>query len=308
MIKRAIPACFLLVLSPLYLSASLHAQKDQPPVFRTNVEVVNVLATVRASDGSYVSDLTKDEFEVYEEGIPQEIQYFQFESGADARPLNIVLLMDTSGSLKSKLDFVKQAAFSFLRETLRENKDMAAAVQFDSEINLVQDFTFDLRLLENSIQSMLPAGGATKLFDAIWVSVEDLLKHEVGRNVVVVLSDGEDTRSVTSADEAMRAAQSEDVILSAIGIKSGRFASDFGRLKKLARSTGGLFFDSRLSLEELQEAFRKIHLDITNQYNIGYVSSVPERDGSFREIQVKVKRRGLKVNHRKGYYVPKPNS
>jgi Ca-activated chloride channel family protein len=265
--------------------------------------VVNILCTVRKRD-RYITDLTKENFEVFEDGVKQEIQYFGLEAGEDAQPLNVVLLIDTSGSVKDKLFFEQEAANVFLQETLRKNKDLAAVVQFDSEINLAQDFTYDLRLLENSIED-IRAGGATKLYDAIWLAVDELLRHEVGRRLLVILSDGDDTQSVTKDDDAIKLSQEHDVLIFGIGIKGGRSRANFGKLKEFARETGGLFFNSKARLDELEQAFRKINQAIKSQYSIGYVSSNARKDDSFREIVVKVAGKGLKVSHRKGYYAEK---
>jgi Ca-activated chloride channel family protein len=274
-------------------------QEEEPPVFRTEVEVVNVICTVRKNK-RYIKDLTKEDFEIYEDKVKQNIEYFAFEAGEEAQSLNIVLLVDTSGSVKDKLRFEQLAADAFLEETLRPKKDLAAVVQFDSEINLVQDFTYDLKTLGHSIED-IKAGGATKLYDAIFVSVDDLLRHEVGRKLLVVLSDGADTQSQMKSDDAVRMAQEHDVMIFGIGVQGARARSDFGTLKRFAERTGGLFFNSKVSLEELRKAFSAINQAIKNQYSLGYVST-GRRQGSFREIKVKVKRRGLKVNHRRGYY------
>jgi len=279
--------------------SSLAIQEQERPVFRTEVEVVNIICTVRKNN-RYLTDLTKEDFEVYEDDVKQEIEYFAFESGDEAQPLNIVLLVDTSGSVKDKLTFEQLAADAFLEETLRPKKDLAAVVQFDSEINLVQDFTYDLRTLSSSIES-INAGGATKLYDAIFVSVDDLLRHEVGRKLLVILSDGADTQSLMKSDDAIRISQEHDVMIFGIGVQGGRSRSDFGTLKKFAERTGGLFFNSKVSLEELRRAFSAINQAIKNQYSLGYISN--NKDGEeFREIDVKVKGRGLKVSHRRGYY------
>lgn len=280
----------------------LNGQQDKPPVFRTNVEVVNILCTVRRKN-DYITDLTKEDFTVSEDGIPQEITYFSLETDENAQPLNIVLLVDTSGSVKDKLFFEQQAAAIFLEETLRKDKDLAAVVQFDSEINLAQDFTYDIDLLENSIES-IRAGGATKLYDAIFVSVDELLKHEVGRRVLVILSDGDDTQSIVTDDEAIKVSQDNDVMIFGIGVQGGRSRANFGKLKQFSRETGGLFFNSKARLENLREAFSKINQAIKNQYAIGYISTNQERDGSFREIKIEVNKRGMEVAHRKGYYAP----
>jgi VWFA-related protein len=212
-------------------------------------------------------------------------------------------LIDTSGSVKDKLGFLQEAASEFLSQTLRKNKDLAAVVQFDSEVSLIQDFTYDYSVLEDAILS-IRAGGSTKLYDAIWVSVNELLRHEVGRRMLVILSDGADTQSMTRDNEALKVAQEQDVVIYGIGVRSARFDSDFGKLKKFAEGTGGLFFNSNVDLQKIREAFRRINRGIKNQYALGYVSTNPRRDGSFREVKVRMKRSGLNVTHRKGYYAP----
>jgi len=276
---------------------------DQGPVFKTSVDVVDIYCTVQ-KDGKYVTNLTRNDFEIFEDGVKQELLYFAFEQGKDARPLNVVLMVDTSGSVKDKLMFEQEAATAFLEETLRPEKDMAAVIQFDSEINLVQDFTYDLDLLSNAIGE-IRAGGATKLYDAIYVAVDDLLRHEEGRRVMVILSDGDDTHSQLTDKEAVKVAQQNDVVIFGIGVQGGRFRSSFGTLKDFAKDTGGLFFNSKIGIDELRDAFSRINSAIKSQYSIGYVSTNPAHDGTFREILVKVNGKNLKVNHRKGYYSAK---
>ena len=279
-------------------------------VIRTTVDVVNVVCTVRDRKDNYRPDLTLEDFEVLEDGVPQLVDLFHREFGTQAQPLSLILLMDTSGSVKEKLSFEQQAANEFLRSTLRINRDMAAIVQFDSEVNLVQDFTYDYDTLETSIFA-IRAGGATKLYDPIWLAVEELLHHEVGRKMMVVLSDGDDTQSSMTDKEATRSAQNEDVVIYGIGIKGSRFRTDFAQLKRFARATGGMFFNPRADAERLQNVFQRINREIKNQYSLGYVSSNNGRDGSFRKIEVRIKgrgRKGWKIRHREGYYAPHDES
>ncbi|HSR52723.1 MAG TPA: VWA domain-containing protein [Acidobacteriota bacterium] len=273
-------------------------------MIRSRVDVVNILATVRKDD-DYVANLTRDDFVVYEDGVPQEIEFFSYESGEDAQPLTVVLAMDTSGSVKDKLEFERMAAMEFFKGTLRPNKDLASVVQFDSEINLVQDFTFDLPVLEQAL-STVRAGGATKLFDAIFLAVDELLRHQFGRRVLVVLSDGKDTNSLYSQEQAIRKAQEEDVVIFGIGVRSSHSNPNFGALESMAKSTGGDFFKSKIQLARLREAFSRINAEIKNQYSISYTSKNQRADGNFREIEVKVKRGGVKVKHRDGYFAPSP--
>ena len=295
---------FLLIgLQCCILSAWAQEREEATPIIRASVDVVNVLCTVRERRGNYLTDLKQQDFEILEDGVRQKVQFFTNETGEDAQPMTVVLLIDTSGSVKDKLAFEQEAASEFLRQTLRKNKDLAAIVQFDSEVSLIRDFTYDYSVLENAILS-IRAGGSTKLYDAIWVSVNELLRHEVGRRMLVILSDGADTQSLTRDNEALKIAQEHDVVIYGLGVRSARFDSNFGKLKKFAEGTGGLFFNSKVDLQKLREAFRRINRGITNQYALGYVSTNPRRDGSFREIKVRMKRSGLNVTHRKGYYAP----
>jgi len=291
------------ILAPLVRSQ----QKDQRPVIRARVDVVNVLCTVRdnGGKGKYVEGLKKEDFEVYEDGIHENIQYFSHGMGEEADPLSIALLIDTSGSVKTKLAFEQKAAVEFLKSTLRKNKDMAAVLQFHEEVELVQDFTFDPDLLRTAILETR-AGGGTKLYDAVFVASQDLLKNEIGRRVMVVLSDGDDTLSELAKKDAIKAAQDQDIVIFGLGIRSPD--TDFGALKDFAQDTGGLFVDSEIDPDRLREAFAKINGEIKNQYSIGYVSHNKARDGAFREIKVRLKKRGLKVKHRKGYYAPSVES
>ena len=287
-------------------SSLLHAQDDpaQDTIIRAEVDVVNVLATVKNKRGEYARGLTLNDFEVFEEGIRQDLQFFHYETGETARSLTIAVLIDTSGSVKNELVFEQQAAIEFLKATLREKKDLAAVIQFDSEVGLVQDFTFDLKKLESEIYNMVPPGGATKLYDAVVIATEDLLRHEVGRRVMIVLSDGADTQSHYQSRDAIHSAQQRDVIIFGIGVRSREHHADFDQLRTFAEATGGHFFKSKADLERLREAFTKINQEIKNQVSLGYVSTNTRRDGEFRKVEVRVKKHGLKVTHRKGYYAP----
>jgi VWFA-related protein len=295
MLAIFMPALILLV------PALFPQSQDQRPVIRAKVEVVNVLCTVRdrGGRGNYISGLVKDDFEIFENGTRQEIQYFNHGQGEEADPLTVALLIDTSGSVKNKLSIEQEAAVEFLRTTLRKDKDLAAVVQFHEDVSLEQDFTYDLDMLERAIRK-IRAGGGTKLYDAIWVAANDLLKDEAGRRVAVVVSDGDDTLSELSRKDAIQAAQEQDVVIFGVGVRTP--GTNFGALKSFARETGGLFVDADVNLRELREAFLKINGDIKNQYSLGYVSTNRAAGPGFREIRIRVKKSGLNVKHRKGYY------
>ena len=290
----------------LVLSASWTAGGQQRPSFRAKVDVVDVSCVVRDRRGRYVEDLTRQDFQVYEDGVRQELRFFHREKAGTERSLSVALVMDSSASVKDKLAFEQKAAIEFFGEVLTREGESAALVQFDSDVRLLHDFSTDPSKLAEAIMEVR-AEGATRLYDAIWVTVRDLLRHRDGRRILLVLSDGADTRSSITWERAIRTAQSHDVVIYGIGVKSSGFEADFDKLKRFARATGGRFVNSKANLKRLRQAFDGIRRDLGNQYSLGYVSSNAETDGSFRKIRVSLARSGLKVRHREGYYAAEPN-
>lgn len=289
---------------PLSVETRSREQQNTPQaLYKARVDLVNVIFTVTDRSKKFVNNLTQADFEVFEDGVAQQIQYFSNFSKTGEVPLTIALIIDTSGSVKDKLQFEIDTASEFLRNVLRPNKDLALLMQFSSEIELVQDFTDNIALLEKGLDS-LRAGGGTALYDAIYLAVTDKLRREAGRKVIVVLSDGDDNESKVKKEEAITASQKADVLVYGIGVK-GDFRANFGVLKEFARETGGRFFVAKVKLDELQSAFREINQDLTNQYGLAYSSTNQKQDGSFRKIEVRCKRKNLLVKARTGYYAAK---
>ncbi|MBI4456322.1 MAG: VWA domain-containing protein [Acidobacteria bacterium] len=273
-------------------------------VIRAQVNLVNVLFSAFNKKGEHIKGLSKKDVEIYEDGTKQNVEFFAYEGGAQADLLTIALLMDTSGSVKDKLGMERTIALDFFTQVLRPKKDLAAVIEFASEVALAQDFTDDLHRLEGALQS-LRGGGSTALYDAIYLASEEKLKTEVGRKVILVVSDGEDTSSKITRKEAINTTQKNDVTLFAIGVKSSEFSSDFGALKELAKETGGRFYNPKLDMPEITSAFQGILTTLKQQYNISYYSTNQKRDGTFRRIQIRVKRDKVRVQHRSGYYAPR---
>ncbi len=228
----------------LALAVGAAAQQQQIPVprttIRTQVELVNVVFTATDRDGKMVSGLKPDDFQVFEDKKRQTIDYFNdWTHGSDV-PLTIALLIDTSASVKSKLDYEKQTASEFFRNILRKDRDIALVIQFDSDVNLVQDFTQDPARLQAALDT-LRAGNSTALYDAIYLAVNDKLKDETGRKVIVVITDGTDTSSKIKEKEAIEVAQRADVLIYGIGVRD-EYGESFGVLKRFAEDTGGSFF------------------------------------------------------------------
>ncbi len=289
------------VLSVCFLPAVLAAQQPQTTI-RTEVALVNVVFSAQDSHDRLVRGLKADDFLVFEDRQPQKIEYFSDLSKGEV-PLTIALLIDTSGSVKNKLPFEKETAAEFFREVLRRNKDLALIIQFDSEVNLVQDFTEDPNLLISALET-LQAGNSTALYDAIYLAVDEKLRFETGRKVIVVITDGDDTSSKLRKEDAIVAAQKNDVLIYGIGVR-GEYGANFGVLKKFAEETGGSFFSPHAKLSEIQAAFKAIGEDLQGQYSLAYRSTNQKKDGTFRSIEVRCKQRGVRVRCRRGYYAPK---
>ena len=292
------------------------AQAGELPTIRVEVDVVNILCSVRDKHGRLIANLDKDDFRLFENNEEQEIKYFSRETDL---PLTIGLLVDVSKSQERLLDVEKLAAHRFLSEVLRPTKDLAFVISFGVEAELLQDLTSSLDLLRDGLDALrlsAPVGGVlpspvptsnpkgTVLYDAIFLAAEDMLKNEVGRKVLVVISDGVDYGSEMSRAEAIEAAQRADVMVYSIYYADPRYQylrDGFGVLKRISEETGGRIF--RVSRKwPLERIFAEIQAEMRSQYSLGYTPTNSVRDGSFRRIRIKTVRKGLKVQARRGYY------
>jgi Ca-activated chloride channel family protein len=280
-------------------------QSISDQTWRVIVDIINVPCSVLDKNtNAFVTSLTRDDFTVFEDNQKQEIKYFEHERNL---PLTIAMLVDTSDSVASKLKFEQEAATSFF-QTILSDKDRAMLVEFDSRVNLVQDFTSDPNKLAKQIQKLRAAGG-TALYDAIYTVCDEKLIREIGRKVIIILSDGADRNSDTTLRQAMEMALRSESTIYAISVTKGGFSNiennDEGDdvLREMAKETGGAVYFP-FKVEELDVAFRKINEELRSQYSIGYTSNNPLRDGSYRKIDIKVPDKGLRLSHRKGYYAP----
>jgi len=288
--------------------AAAAAASDPQQIFRGGVDVVSLAVSVTDKEGRYVSGLAKESFQVFEDGVQQEIVYFSREH----QPLALTLLLDTSTSMEQKLPIAQQAAIGFARQLKAE--DVAAVMEFDSRPDLVQDFTADKTLLEKAIHKTA-AGGSTSLYNAIYTALANLrpFKRSAGDSIrrlaIVVLSDGEDTTSLLTYEDVLAEARRADVAVYAIGLRSkedvqgkGFREADFV-LRTLAQQTGGREFfvdDAR----ELSGIYQRIADELANQYSIGYMSKNSRRDGAYRRILVKADRPNTMTRTKQGYYAP----
>jgi len=293
-------------------------QQGQIPTFRKNVNVVNVFFTVKDHHGALQPNLTKDEFEVLEDGKPQPIKYFSAETNL---PLTLGLLIDSSGSMQRMLPEEKVVATDFLRQVITE-KDLAFVVSFDISVDLLQDLTSDIHLLRSGLdKAKINVGGGsggipglgqgpipiskpkgTLLYDAIYVASDEVLGKQVGRKAMVILTDGVDEGSRLKLRDAIEAAQKADVICYVLLLSDPQYGSDMGVMRQLTEQTGGRAIEVN-NPKKIGDAFRQISSELRSQYSLGYTPENAKRDGSFRKIEVKSKK-DYKVQARKGYYAP----
>jgi VWFA-related protein len=307
----------------LLAAASLMAQvkppDDLPPAISVDVDVVNVLAAVRDKKGGLISTLEKGDFTILEDGKPQQIKYFTRETDL---PLTIGLLVDVSGSQRNLIDVERRAASSFFSNVLRK-KDMAFLISFGEESELLQDFTASLRLLDEGLSRLRVSSGVsglhpgpvptigqprgTVLYDAVYLAATDRLRGEVGRKAMVLITDGVDQGSRTSRASAIEAAQKADAVIYSIYYVDysayGHFGGGGGEgdLRKMSEETGGRVFrvDRKNTLDSI---FRQIQEEMRSQYAIGYTPINDRKDGSYRQLEIKVANKDYKVQARKGYY------
>jgi VWFA-related protein len=300
---------------------------DDIQTFKVDVNVVNVYFNVKDRHGLLISDLTKDEFQIFEDGKPQTIKYFSAESN---QPLTLGILIDSSVSQERVLPVEKEVGAAFLREVLRD-KDLAFVIGFDVNVDLLQDFTNDPRELRTGLNRARINGGGggggipglgggpvpisnpkgTLLYDAIYLASYEKLAREVGRKAMIILTDGEDQGSRTKAKEAVQAAQKSDAMVYVILIADRGFYGGWGysgdrEMKKLCEETGGRMIEVGNKQDKLKQAFDQIASELRSQYSIGYTPTNPKRDGSYRKVEVKAKGGEYKVQARAGYYAASP--
>jgi len=269
---------------------------------------VTVPVIVTDQDDRFISKLTKDDFEIYENKKKQKIE--SFEDKTDL-PLFVAVLMDTSASIKPKLKFQKEATISFLQTIIRRRKDQALFVTFDSTVQLRQDFTDDTNLLAKAIMEV-KASGDTALYDAVYrVCEEKMYNVPTPRKIIIVITDGADTASEHTLEEAIEIAQRYEVLIFGISTRNAGFfgtgagmvaGEDDEALRKLCTRTGGdVAFPQKVI--DLERAFQRIDQAARRYYLLSYEPQDPDTPG-YRKIEVRVvTRKNVKVKARDGYMV-----
>lgn len=317
--KLALAVSAMLFVPTLALSQQKAPQlppAEDEEVIRGGVELVNILATVRGKNNALVPNLAKEDLRILEDGKEQEIRYFARETDL---PLTIGMLIDVSGSMEALIPIERKAGSEFFRQVLRA-QDLAFLISFGKDSELLQDTTNSARLLERGLSELRlnsgvffgggpvptansPAG--TVLYDAVFLAADERLRREVGRKVIILITDGEDTGSRVSRDKAIEAAQKADAIIYSIYYQDPRYGGNEGVLKRMSEETGGRVFrvDRRMNLESI---FSEIQNEMRTQYSITYAPTNSVKDGGYRKLEYRLANKDYKIQARKGYYAIEP--
>jgi VWFA-related protein len=313
MLYAAAALCALSLVLNGQSSATRAAQAPAPPSSQSgdtritlDVSRVNMLYTVSDKKGRFVTDLTKGDFEVFENKKPQSILEFAAESDL---PLRLAILIDTSNSIRERFHFQQEAAVAFIDDAVRPREDKAMVVSFDTAAELVADLTDNIGSLEKAIENLRPGGG-TSLYDAIFFACRDKLMQDQPlykfRRAMVILSDGDDNESLHTRDQALEMALKADVTVYTISTNITGIETEGDKvLRYFATETGGrVFFPFKAS--DLSQSFENITNELRHQYNIFYRPEPFKADGLYHPVEIRVKgRKDLIVRCRKGYYAPK---
>jgi VWFA-related protein len=275
---------------------------QQVPPFSARIDLVNVGVTVTDRKGNLVTDLTADDFEILEDGRKQTIQYFASGGeGASAPPMHLGLMLDVSGSMDEDMTFTRTAAVRFLN-TLTDAVDITV-VDFDTEVRLARYSQNEFaRLIERIRRTK--ATGMTALYDAIGLYLDGASGQD-GRKIMLIYTDGGDTRSAISLHELMELLKASDVTVYPIGSLEHQLSSVRNQqrmvLQAMAEATGGqAFFPT--DVKQLDGVYEKVVAQIRAQYTLAYLSTNDKMDGSWRKVEIKTARKELRLRSRKGYF------
>lgn len=302
-------------LSALVLSATpalARQSADPPAVFRSGANLVSLNVTVTDAKKQFITGLTQGDFAVYEDGVQQQVRFFE----ARQIPIDLIVLIDTSSSMRDKMSVVHEAAAGFLKSI--RDRDRGAVVAFNDGVDVLQPLTADVPALERAIRST-QAKGSTSLHNALYIALKQFGRTanadgDLRRQAIAVLSDGEDTSSLISFDDVLALAKKSGVSIYTIGLHSKysgvrnsappsqRYFStaDFS-MKSLAQETGAQSFFP-LDVSELKGIYASIAHELASQYSIAYSPANSRPDGRYRRIVVRVMERPeLQLRTRSGY-------
>ncbi len=300
------PLLFLFLATALAMPLLIRAQQ---PAFRSAIDVVSMNVTVTDSTNKYITDLTEQDFEIFEDGVKQDLTLFNRTN----LPVALSLLIDTSSSMEDRMATAQDAAIGFVRK-LRPS-DLGEVIGFDSRAEVLQKFTSNASELEQAIRKTV-AGGSTSLNNAIYISLKGLKKipikqeEEIRRQAIILLSDGEDTSSLVTFEDVLDLARRSETAIYAIGLmeegatgQSKGFREATYALRQLTNDTGGrAFFPA--DVRSLANVYGQIYDELSSQYTIGYTSKNSRRDGAWRRLVVRVARPNVQARTKQGYFGP----
>lgn len=301
------PGIRLTLFGALALAACAAGVAAQQGTFRTGVELVNVGVMVLDKRGNFITDLDESSFELFEDGQKQSLSFFsRGDASGEAQNLRLGLLFDTSGSMTRDIEFARTASIKFLKG-LHEAEDITL-VDFDTEVRVARYGPNDFPRLVERIRRRQP-DGYTALYDALGIYLDGADEID-GRKVLVLYTDGGDTRSAVTFSDALEMLKAADVTLYAIGFLEHQPSSVKNeqrlRLTQLAEATAGQAFFPQ-STKVLDDIYAKVVSQIRAQYSLGFTSSNLRKDGTWRKLEVRLNGdhlQALKVRARKGYYAP----
>ncbi len=275
---------------------------DAQQVFRSGVDLTTFSVTVTDRKGAVVTGLTREDFEVLEDGKAQSLGYFAQGDGDNAPPMHLGLMVDASGSMQNDIKLAQGAAIKFLN-MLPEAQDITL-VDFDTQVRITRYPQRDFPRLVERIRQRKPDGW-TALYDALGTYLDGADRQD-GRKVMVMYTDGADSRSALSMSETMTLLKASNVTVYAIGLveNTGSARAQLQMtLRQLVETTGGQAFFP-MAMKEVESAYEKVLAEVKGQYHLGYLSSNAARDGKWRKVDIKLKRGDLRVRSRKGYFAP----
>jgi Ca-activated chloride channel family protein len=297
-----------LFLAAVFAAVAAAAVAAQQPAFRSGVDLVSLNVTVMEGT-HYVTDLEQKDFNVFEDGVKQDVTFFNKSN----LPIALALLLDTSASMDTKLPTAQEAAIGFAKRL--RSQDLAEVIDFDNRVTVLQQFTSSSGELETAIRRT-SAGGSTSLYNAVYIALKDLKKivaknsDEIRRQAIIVLSDGEDTSSLLPFEEVLDLAKRSETAIYSVGLRdnelgggSRTFKEAEFVLRQFAQQTGGRsFFPNQLT--DLNGVYGQISDELSSQYTVGYTSKNPKRDGAWRRVVVQVGRQGVAARTKQGYFGP----
>ena len=290
-------------------------EKDDE-VIKVNTEIVTLTATVTDKNGRPRTDLKRDDFNIYEDGALQKLDYF---NTGDRIPMSLGIIFDTSGSMEDKIEGVRDAVEHFVKSVAPG--DEIFLVRFSDDADLIQDFTDDKKRILRSIQNLVPRG-STALYDAVLLGLQKIADGKHRKRALLLLTDGNDTNSSVKFEDIVKLARKSEVVIYGLGIGHGEKGSihggifdsqvkdtvDMRTLRALADTTGGNAYYLENAHEDgrdrIDESAAEIAAELKQQYTLGYYPTNQKKDGGFRQIVVELKDKSLKVRTKRGYYAP----